>query len=286
MDQKKKKEIECEPPFWVDPTILYSDFNLQYVSECEHQVWNFIVRLIFIAIIIGAIGSAFAGLNAFIVSSLFAVITAFVIITTSFYGKKGGSIGRQHKWGKYRELPFEEVVQPHITVANNKSLRKATTSDPVPYLAPMKEGFKNPIQSNEVGAVIGIEEVDGYAYTGPSLPDYTPPTARNPFMNVLLEEYKYNPQRPEAAPVNDPVVKQTMDDYFRVQWFSDPTDVFGKNQSQRQYITQPSTSIPNDRDSYQNWLYKIPGRTCKEGGREACLPGTDGSPVTWLNQDS
>jgi hypothetical protein len=47
-----------------------------------------------------------------------------------------------------------------------------------------------------------------------------------------------------------------------------------------------STSIPNDVDSYQNWLYKIPGKTCKEGGREACLPGTDGGVLPWLNSDS
>jgi hypothetical protein len=104
-------------------------------------------------------------------------------------------------------------------------------------------------------------------------------------MNILLDEYKYAPDRAPAASVRDPSVKQTLDDYFRVQWFSDPTDVFGRNQSQRQFVTQPSTSIPNDRDSYQNWLYKIPGKTCKEGGRDACLAGTDGGSVTWLNQD-
>jgi hypothetical protein len=104
-------------------------------------------------------------------------------------------------------------------------------------------------------------------------------------MNVLLDEYKYNPERPQAASVGNSAVKQTLDDYFRVQWFSDPTDVFGRNQSQRQFVTQPSTSIPNDRDSYQNWLYKIPGKTCKEGGRDACLAGTDGGPITWLNMD-
>jgi hypothetical protein len=87
----------------------------------------------------------------------------------------------------------------------------------------------------------------------------------------------------EAKSVDDPVVKATMDDFFRVNWYSDPTDVFGKTQSQRQFITMPSTSIPSDRGSYQDWLYKIPGKTCKEGGRDACYPGTDGSPVTWLN---
>jgi hypothetical protein len=113
----------------------------------------------------------------------------------------------------------------------------------------------------------------------------TLPSPRNPFMNVLIDEIKYNPDRPEAAAVDHPSVKQTLDDYFRIQWFSDPTDVFGKNQSQRQFVTQPSTTVPNDQGSFANWLYKIPGKTCKEGGREACLPGTDGSPVTWLNAD-
>ena len=81
-------------------------------------------------------------------------------------------------------------------------------------------------------------------------------------------------------------VKQTIDDYFRVQWFSDPTDVFGKNQNQRQFITQPSTTVPNDQGAFANWLYRIPGKTCKEGGREACLAGTDGGQVPWLNQAS
>jgi hypothetical protein len=109
------------------------------------------------------------------------------------------------------------------------------------------------------------------------------PTAKNPFMNVLIDEIKYNPTRPMAASILDPSVKVTLEEFFRTDFYSDPTDVFGKSQSQRQFVAMPSTSIPNDVDSYQNWLYRIPGKTCKEGGREACLPGTDGSPVTWLN---
>lgn len=109
------------------------------------------------------------------------------------------------------------------------------------------------------------------------------PTAKNPFMNVLINEIMYNPTRPLAASVLDPSVKVTLEEFFRTDFYSDPTDVFGKTQSQRQFVAMPSTGIPNDVDSYQNWLYRIPGKTCKEGGREACLPGTDGSPVTWLN---
>jgi len=111
----------------------------------------------------------------------------------------------------------------------------------------------------------------------------TLPSPRNPFMNVLIDEIKYNPNRPEAASVDNTTVKSTMDDYFRVNWFSDPTDVFGKSQNQRQFITMPSTTIPNDRKSFQDWLYKIPGKTCKEGGREACVGGTEGATLPWLN---
>ena len=114
----------------------------------------------------------------------------------------------------------------------------------------------------------------------------TYPSAKNPFMNVLVDEIKYNPTRAPAASVLDPSVNITLDDFFRTQFVDDPTDVFGKTQSQRQFYTTPSTSVPNDQESYQNWLYKIPGKTCKEGGREACYGGTEGAVIPYLNNSS
>lgn len=120
-------------------------------------------------------------------------------------------------------------------------------------------------------------------YTSPGVAVVTRPTAANPFMNVLLDEIKYNPTRPSADSISNPNNQVILDDFFRVQWASDPTDVFGKTQGQRQFYTMPSTSIPNDQGSFQNWLYLIPGKTCKEGGRDACYPGTNGSPITILS---
>ena len=111
----------------------------------------------------------------------------------------------------------------------------------------------------------------------------TYPTAKNPFMNVLVDEIKYNPTRAPAATITEPSVNMSLDDFFHTQFVNDPTDVFGRSQSQRQFYTTPSTTVPNDQTSYQNWLYKIPGKTCKEGGREACMPGTDGGALPWLN---
>jgi hypothetical protein len=268
MTEDAKKKI-CELPFWKDISVLFKDFSLQYKPNCPHSSWNFAARLILISLFIGLIASVLGGLPALTVILMFGTFTALAIIFTTKPEKEDDD----KKWDTYHKLPY---------IAN---------VDPDGYLAPLSsnfEGFTN--GGTKQGSVqptpSGIVEVDAFPYAGPMLPDYTPPTARNLFMNVLLDEIKYNPGRPEAAPVDNPMVKQTLDDYFRVQWFSDPTDVFGKNQSQRQFVTQPSTTVPNDQGAFADWLYKIPGKTCKEGGRAACLAGTDGGPIPWLNMDS
>lgn len=136
------------------------------------------------------------------------------------------------------------------------------------------EGFNVPVVVSEP-----VDEVIGNNV--PTVP--TVPTAVNPFMNVLIDEIKYKPLKGAALSVEDPLVQVEIDEYYKTQSINDPTDVFGRTQSQRQFITMPSTTIPNDQESYQNWLYKIPGKTCKEGGREACTPGTDGGALPWLN---
>jgi hypothetical protein len=151
-------------------------------------------------------------------------------------------------------------------------------TEPPVHLQPLIEESDGAM--NEGTNIEDLADVEGFADGGQS----TLPTAANPFMNVMIPEIKYNPDRPDAAEVDDPVVKQQLDDFFRTNFYNDPTDVFGRNQSQRQFVTQPSTSIPNDRESYQNWLYNIVPLNCKAGGRAACLPGTDGGPITSLNQ--
>ncbi len=165
-------------------------------------------------------------------------------------------------------------------------------------LGPLKllteDAFANP---QGVDAVIETAAKEIVAFPADGLTT-TYPTARNPFMNVLPSDMPrnvysevheqsedYNPDRPAAAPVSDPMVKQELDDYFRTNFYNDPTDVFGKSQSQREFIVMPSTTIPNDRESYQNWLYKMYPEPCKAGGRAACYPGTDGGPITSLNQN-
>lgn len=103
----------------------------------------------------------------------------------------------------------------------------------------------------------------------------TEPTAANPFMNVLISEISANPQRPAAANIQSIKVHSELDSYFDTMFTADPGDTFNRTQSQRQWVTMPSTTIPNDQESYQNWLYRVEGRTCKEGNLDACNFSTD-----------
>ena len=287
----------CEPPFWMDPMILFRHFTLEYRPTCSHSPFNFTARLVMLSLFVGIIGSLWGGLSLLMVGLVFGLLTAIVIIMTTpmFYGK---TRDKQHDTSttedKWRTLPFQAaVVDPstHVKV-HPQHVTQAHTQQPQPQ--PQKphqvtehfvNGGADPRSVQPMGP-IGLAAIDAFPYSGCALPDHTPPTSRNPFMNILLDDIKYHPQRPAASPVDQPDVAQTMDDYFRIQWFSDPTDVFGKNQGQRQFITQPSTTVPNDQGSFADWLYKIPGKTCKEGGRAACHAGSDGGVIPWLNHSS
>jgi hypothetical protein len=295
MSVKEKKH--CEPPFWRDLSVLFREFSLQYKPTCEHTKWNFLARIVILSLFIGIIASIFvasvvSGLPILHIMVLFGVLSASAII---LFTPSVPMIPSHHPQDHpqdhhspsgtpiddYHALPYTATVQGRHTVTDSHQAPHTG------YEAPIKEHFVNggsmpgsaqPVDESPMGHI----EVDAHPYSGPSLPDYTPPTSRNLFMNILVDEMKYNPDRPAAAPVDNAMVKQTMDDFFRVQWFSDPTDVFGKNQGQRQFITQPSTTVPNDQGSFADWLYKIPGKTCKEGGRGACV-STTGNHVPWLS---
>jgi len=93
----------------------------------------------------------------------------------------------------------------------------------------------------------------------------THPTPANPFMNVLLTEIGDNPYRSPAASVMGENVKAQLDAYFQTMFASDPGDVFNHTQGQRNWVSGPVTTIPNDQEAFANWLYRVPGQTYKEG---------------------
>jgi hypothetical protein len=107
------------------------------------------------------------------------------------------------------------------------------------------------------------------------------PTPANPFMNVLLTEIADNPYRDPAANVAGNEVKAELDTYFNTMFARDPGDVFNHTQNQRNWVAMPSTTIPNDQEAFANWLYRVPGQTCKEGNLAVCNFNTGAEGIPW-----
>jgi hypothetical protein len=82
-----------------------------------------------------------------------------------------------------------------------------------------------------------------------------PPTRNNPFMNPSITDIKDDPNRPPACQVSDPDIKDRVNAEYYKNLFRDTNDVFGRDTMARQFITQPSTTYPNNREGFQEFLY-------------------------------
>tara|TARA_Y100000992_G_C21132007_1_gene427037 strand:+ start:20 stop:664 length:645 start_codon:yes stop_codon:yes gene_type:complete len=124
-----------------------------------------------------------------------------------------------------------------------------------------KESTKNKILNNVMnGSEKEVEELKGECRI---------PTKDNPFMNPLLADFGTNNTKPSCASYNNKGVKMTVENNFEEDLYKDVNDIFGKNNSQRQYYTMPGNSVPNDRDTFMKWCYQTPP-TCKEGNGLQC----------------
>ena len=155
----------------------------------------------------------------------------------------------------------------------------------------LREGFENGIVGptlfttpgstppNFVGGVDvankNISDVIGTKERTYSLPN-------NPYMGVLVNEVLDNPRKPPAATVDTSDMARQLSDDTQDRLYGDPNDVFQHSQNQRTWIVPPSTSIPNDQESFQNWLFRVPGLSCKEGNLAVCQTGTEGGQIPWL----
>jgi hypothetical protein len=95
------------------------------------------------------------------------------------------------------------------------------------------------------------------------------PSPNNPFMNVLVSDYAVDPERPGACDIQHPSISRQAKKHFDHRLFRSVHDIFDKEASDRQFYTNPITTIPNDQASFANWCYKT-GKTCKEGNGIRC----------------
>jgi hypothetical protein len=104
----------------------------------------------------------------------------------------------------------------------------------------------------------------------------TKPTKDNPFMNINLITDKKNKVESYTS-YNDNNIKNQITKKFNHNLYRDVSDLYSKNNSQREFYTMPSTQIPNQQNKFADWLYKT-GPTCKENTIK-CLPGITSTPL-------
>jgi len=95
------------------------------------------------------------------------------------------------------------------------------------------------------------------------------PTKNNPFMNILMSDYALNPQRKQACNVTKSNIKKKTQEFFDTNLYRSVSDIFNKEASDRQWVTNPNTEIPNRQMEFAKWCYDLP-RTCKEGSGNVC----------------
>jgi hypothetical protein len=100
------------------------------------------------------------------------------------------------------------------------------------------------------------------------------PTLNNPFMNfnTITDNYQRKPgckaflyDDPQSVETKEKITKS-----FNHNLYRDVSDLYGKNNSQREFFTMPWTSWPNNQTSFAKWLFRT-GPTCKELGVK-CSP--------------
>ena len=96
------------------------------------------------------------------------------------------------------------------------------------------------------------------------------PTKDNPFMNTNITEYGKQSVSKACPSYNNVGVQNRIDELYSDGLYKDFKDIFNKNTGDRQFMTMPNTQVPNDTDSYKNWLYGSP-ETCKEGNSLSCI---------------
>jgi hypothetical protein len=115
------------------------------------------------------------------------------------------------------------------------------------------------------------------------------PDSSNPFGNVLVTDYIYDPQRKPAPPafnqkVNEKIIEKAKDvvrkcnpDYPDItdKLFKDLGDQYVFEQSLRPFYSTASTTIPNDQQTFSEFCYGSMV-SCKEGNAFACAKNNAG----------
>ena len=147
-------------------------------------------------------------------------------------------------------IPISAVVSLVVLVIIYKSKGKDS----------IKESFKNEFLEPD-------KELDKVLQK-----EFTMPTKKNPVMNVLMNEYKENPDRKPAAPAYNDTVHKEINENATTQdkrLFKNLGDNLSFENSMRNFYAMPNTQIPNNQKDFAEFCYgNMP--SCKDGDYFQC----------------
>jgi hypothetical protein len=132
----------------------------------------------------------------------------------------------------------------------------------------------------------GIDVANANGLIQPNI--FDAPSSSNPFSNVLMTDYEYNPDKPPAPPafntkVNDDILNSAKQAVMEAnpdqpdiadKLFKDLGEELEFEQSMRQFYTNPGSTIPNDQTAFAEFCYGSM-ISCKEGNLFACARNLD-----------
>lgn len=144
-------------------------------------------------------------------------------------------------------VPLITALVTYLLWKNNSSLQKDET------LTQLKNYVPVIAESHNVGCQI--------------------PTKDNPFMNVPFFDVSADKELPKSCTSYDNKgIQRKIENEFDKGLYRNYTDIFRKENSQRQFFTVPGREGIPDQGSFAHWLYRTTD-TCKEGNGLACLSG-------------
>jgi hypothetical protein len=181
-------------------------------------------------------------------------------MTEKFWFDDPSILFQADKWANF--VPLQSMT---TTEALNSVLRFAIYSS---ILLTATTGNTSYIYAAPVVALASIllhklfphgKKLEAYLdYVKPTSKKYTMPTPDNPFMNVVLTDIVDNPDRGDAAPVDDKEVRNQIYKAFQKtrDIHMDTSDLFDQTQAMRTFHTLQSAKVPNDQDGFLSFLAK------------------------------
>ena len=139
------------------------------------------------------------------------------------------------------------------------------------YWYPEKTSVRNPTKQVTTKRIDRADE-------RPRVGKEQTPTKNNPMMNVLMTDYKEEPNRPRAEPAFAPHVREKIDkkaqeqveDDLDEKLFRDLGDEIQFDRSMQQFYTTANTQIPNDQKAFADFCYGNMS-SCKDGDVDKCF---------------